>query len=81
MEIKIPDEVQYIIKTLENNGCEAYAVGGCVRDSLLGKEPKDWDICTPALPERVMKCFSGHKIIKTGLRHGTITLRINHNSY
>jgi len=79
--MKIPEEVQYIINTLENNGCEAYAVGGCVRDSLLGKEPKDWDICTPALPEHTMKFFAGHKIIETGLRHGTITLRINHNSF
>jgi len=81
MEMKIPDEVQYILNTLENNGCAAYAVGGCVRDSLLGKEPKDWDICTPALPEHTMKFFAEHKIIETGLRHGTITLRINHNSF
>ena len=81
MEIKIPDEVRYIINTLENNGCEAYAVGGCVRDCLLGKEPKDWDICTPAQPEHTMKYFAGHHIIKTGLKHGTITLRINHNSF
>jgi len=79
--MKIPDEVQYIINTLEKNGFESYAVGGCVRDSLLGKEPKDWDICTPALPELTKKFFTGHKIFETGIRHGTITLRINHNSF
>ena len=81
MEIKIPDEVRYIINTLENNGREAYAVGGCVRDCFLGKEPEDWDICTPALPEHTMKYFAGHHIIKTGLKHGTITIRINHKPF
>ena len=81
MNITIPDEVQYIINTLENNGHEAYAVGGCVRDSLLGKEPKDWDICTPALPEQTEKYFAGHHIIETGLQHGTITLRLNQQPF
>ena len=81
MNIKIPEEVQYILNTLEKNGYEAYAVGGCVRDSLLGKEPKDWDICTPALPGQIMKYFAGHTIIETGVRHGTITLRLNHQSF
>ena len=81
MNIKIPDEAQYIIETLENNGCEAYVVGGCVRDSLLGKEPKDWDICTPAIPEQTMKFFEGGHIIETGLQHGTITLILNHKPF
>jgi tRNA nucleotidyltransferase (CCA-adding enzyme) len=81
VNIKIPEEVQFIINTLENNGHEAYAVGGCVRDCLLGKEPKDWDICTPALPEQTMEYFAGHHIIKTGLQHGTITLRLNHKPF
>lgn len=77
MKIKIPDDVQHIINTLENSGYEAYAVGGCVRDSLLGKEPQDWDICTPALPEQVTDIFKGRHIIETGLQHGTITLMLN----
>jgi tRNA nucleotidyltransferase (CCA-adding enzyme) len=81
VNIKIPDEVQYIIDTLENNGSEAYAVGGCVRDSLLGKEPEDWDICTPALPEHTMKYFAEHHVIETGLKHGTITLMLNRKPF
>ena len=81
MLIKIPDEVQYIINTLENNGYEAYAVGGCVRDSLLGNEPKDWDVCTSAPPAQTMKYFESQNIIETGLKHGTITLRLNHKSF
>ena len=81
MNIIIPEEVRYIIDTLESNGYEAYAVGGCVRDSISGTEPKDWDICTPALPEQTIKFFAGHNIIETGLQHGTITLRINHKSF
>jgi len=78
MIIKIPNEVQYIIETLQKSGYEAYIVGGCVRDRILGKEPKDWDICTPSLPEQTMKCFAEHHIIETGLQHGTVTLMLNH---
>ena len=81
MNIKIPDEAHYIIETLENNGCETYVVGGCVRDSLLGKEPKDWDICTSAIPEKTMKFFEGVHIIETGRQHGTITLILNHKAF
>jgi tRNA nucleotidyltransferase (CCA-adding enzyme) len=76
-----PAEVQYIISTLENNGHEAYAVGGCVRDSLLGNEPKDWDVCTSAQPALTMKCFESCHIIETGLKHGTITLMLNHKPF
>ena len=78
MIIKLPDEVNYIIDTLESKGYEAYAVGGCVRDSLLGKEPQDWDVCTSALPEQTMECFDGRHIIETGLKHGTVTLMVDH---
>ena len=81
MNIKIPDEVQYIIYTIEKNGYEAYAVGGCVRDAILQKEPNDWDICTSALPEQTMKIFAGRHIIETGLQHGTITLMLNHKPF
>ena len=81
MNINLPDDVKFIIDTLESGGFEAYAVGGCVRDSLLGKSPQDWDICTPALPEQTMKCFNGQHIIETGLQHGTITLMLNHKPF
>ena len=77
MQIKLPDEVLYIIDILEQSGYEAFAVGGCVRDSLLEKEPQDWDICTSALPEQMMSCFAEHHIIETGLKHGTITIMLN----
>ena len=53
MKMELPAAVENIIQTLEEHGHEAYAVGGCVRDSILGKEPKDWDITTSALPEEV----------------------------
>ena len=81
ININIPEEVQYIIDNLEKNGFEAYAVGGCVRDILLGKTPQDWDICTSALPEQTMKCFEGRHIIETGLKHGTVTLMLNHKPF
>ena len=81
MIIKLPDEARHIIETLENHGFEAYAVGGCIRDSLLGKTPQDWDICTSALAAQTMLCFSAHHIIKTGLQHGTVTLMLNHKPF
>ena len=59
--IKLPKHVKYIIETLEQNGYEAYAVGGCVRDSILGREPNDWDITTSADPYEVKKLFSHHR--------------------
>jgi len=74
MNIKIPRNAKYIIDMLENSGFEAYVVGGCVRDSILGEAPQDWDICTPALPEQIIEIFAGHNIIRTGLKHGTVTL-------
>ena len=81
MNINIPGGVQHIISTLENSGYEAYAVGGCVRDSLLGKQPEDWDICTSALPEQTIACFAGHQLIETGLQHGTVTLMLDGKPY
>jgi tRNA nucleotidyltransferase (CCA-adding enzyme) len=81
VKLKLPEAARYIINILEANGYEAYAVGGCVRDSLLGKQPKDWDICTSALPEQTMECFKQHHIIETGLQHGTITLMLSHQPY
>lgn len=79
--IILPDEVAYIINTLEAHGHEAYAVGGCVRDGLLGKQPEDWDICTPALPEETMRVFGECRAIETGLRHGTITLMLDNKPF
>lgn len=79
--IKLPKEAQLIIEKLNQAGFSAYIVGGCVRDSLLGLKPLDWDICTSALPEETKRVFSSHHIIETGILHGTITVRINHKSF
>ena len=81
MNINIPDDVNCIINKLEEHGYEAYAVGGCVRDILMGRSPKDWDVCTSALPEQMTEVFKGKRIIETGLKHGTITLMIDKNPY
>jgi len=77
MKIIIPDNVMRAIGILEQNGYSAYAVGGCVRDSLLGCEPYDWDICTSALPEQTAECFKNFRVIPTGVKHGTITVIID----
>ncbi len=74
-------DVGFIIDTLEQNGYQGYIVGGCVRDSLLGLVPKDYDICTNALPNEVKLCFLGFNVIDTGLKHGTVTLILNATPY
>lgn len=79
MKINIPKDVNYIINNFYKNGYEAYMVGGCVRDSLLGVEPKDYDITTSAKPEETISLFE--KTIPTGLKHGTITVIINSTPY
>lgn len=66
---------------LNKCGYEAYVVGGCVRDSIIGLTPHDWDICTSALPEQIVEVFSDHKIIPTGLKHGTVTIVIDDEQY
>ena len=68
----LPKNVQYIITTLESAGYEGYAVGGCVRDTLLNKSPDDWDITTSATPQQAKDLFA--KTIDTGIQHGTITV-------
>ncbi len=73
MNISIPDNVMTALGILGKNGYSAYAVGGCVRDSLLGNKPDDWDICTSALPEQTAECFADYRVIPTGVKHGTIT--------
>ena len=79
MHISIPKHASDIIKTLSAHGYEAYVVGGCVRDSILGKEPADWDITTSALPEQVKALFP--RTIDTGLKHGTVTIMMDKVGY
>ena len=79
MEMRLPRSVVEIIDRLESLGYEAYAVGGCVRDTLLGREPEDWDITTSAKPEAVKKAFD--RTIDTGIEHGTVTVMKNHVGY
>jgi tRNA nucleotidyltransferase (CCA-adding enzyme) len=79
MEIRLPEHVQQILHTLEENGFEGYAVGGCVRDALLGRTPQDWDITTNARPEQVKELF--RRTVDTGLQHGTVTVLIDHSGY
>lgn len=82
MKIIIPENVNTIINTLEKNGFEAYIVGGCVRDSILKRQPNDWDICTSASPSDTLKIFSPkYHVIETGLRHGTVTIVIGGEQY
>ncbi len=76
-----PAGVLELIKRLERGGFEAWAVGGCVRDALLGRAPHDWDLCTSATPQQMRACFAGLHLIDTGLRHGTLTARVDHCSY
>ena len=72
IKIELPLKVNKIITTLQQNGYEAYAVGGCVRDSILGREPEDWDITTSAMPEETKALFQ--KTFDTGIEHGTVTV-------
>lgn len=70
--MKLPDEVLYCITTLESAGYSAYAVGGCVRDHLLGLTPSDYDLCTSATPAQICELFSRHELVRNGEKHGTI---------
>lgn len=81
MAVYVPKAAQKIIDILENNGFEAYLVGGCVRDSLLGLQPDDYDICTRALPNQILECFKDYKVIETGIKHGTVTVIIDHKPF
>lgn len=79
MEFCIPKKVQYIIDRLVDNGYEAYAVGGCVRDMILGKEPEDWDITTSAKPDDVKRMF--RRTVDTGIAHGTVTVLLEKDHF
>lgn len=81
MNITIPQEVNIILSRLESAGYEAFCVGGAVRDSIMGITPGDWDITTSALPEETRQVFSDFKTIDTGLKHGTLTVIIDHKPY
>ena len=72
--MKLPETVELIINVLNRAGFPAYAVGGCVRDTILGREPNDWDITTYARTEEVKKCF--RRTVDTGIEHGTVTVLI-----
>ena len=79
MRIDLPQNVNFIIDTLYEHGFEAYAVGGCVRDSLLGRTPQDWDITTSAKPAQVKAIFD--HTIDTGIQHGTVTVMLEHRGH
>lgn len=82
-KIDIPKSAKTIMDYLSCSGYESYVVGGCVRDSLLRREPHDWDICTNAKPESVVNIFetNGLEVIKTGLQHGTVTIHWHCEDY
>ena len=79
MKFRIPEKVSQILNTLHAGGFDAFVVGGCVRDSLIGREPDDWDITTEALPHQVKKLF--RTTIDTGIRHGTVTVLLGKDGY
>lgn len=79
IKIALPENVRSIITTLQRHGYEAYAVGGCVRDSILGRLPEDWDITTSAMPEEVKGIFA--RTFDTGIEHGTITVLLGREGY
>ena len=79
MKINLPGKVLMIINNLQFHGYEAYAVGGCVRDSILARRPEDWDITTSARPEEIKKLFC--RTVDTGIEHGTVTVLLGKDSY
>lgn len=80
-EYLIPNSVKFILSRLKQLGFDAYVVGGCVRDLLLGVSPHDWDITTNALPHQTKKCFSDLQVIETGIKHGTVSIVYNNETY
>lgn len=79
MKIQLPEKVKFIIDTITAAGFEAYAVGGCIRDSILGREPNDWDVTTSATPEQVKALF--RRTIDTGIQHGTVTVMLDKEGF
>lgn len=83
MDIKLPKEVEFILNTLNNKGHKAFVVGGCVRDSIMGLKPHDWDITTSAEPIEVTEIFEKEKfkVLPTGIKHGTVTVMVNNEGF
>ena len=81
MKLTLDPGAAALLDTLHTAGYAAYAVGGCVRDSLLGRTAHDWDLCTSALPQQVMKLFGAEQCIPTGLQHGTVTIKYGGQLY
>ena len=81
MDILLSESAAFVLARLQSAGFEAYAVGGCVRDSLMGKKPYDWDIATSAFPEQVVTLFqnTAASVIPTGIKHGTVTVIVERN--
>lgn len=79
MFIQLPEKVKFIIDTITAAGYEAYAVGGCIRDSILGREPNDWDITTSARPQQVKALF--RRTVDTGIAHGTVTVLLEREGF
>ena len=79
MKIEMPKKAKHIIETIQRAGFEAYIVGGCVRDSLLGREPEDWDITTSAKPWQIKEMFD--RTIDTGIQHGTVTVMLDKEGF
>ena len=79
--IRLPDGAAFVLDRLTRAGYPAYVVGGCVRDAMLGVQPKDWDVCTAATPEEMQRVFAGCHVVETGLKHGTLTVVVNHVPY
>lgn len=82
-KIDLPNDVLEIMSVIKSYGSISYVVGGCVRDSILGRKPHDWDICTPVIVDELLELFreKGYKVIPTGLQHGTITIQLDDKNY
>lgn len=81
IKINMPENVEMILNKLSADGHEAVIVGGCVRDSIMGVVPHDWDIATSARPEEIIACFGDFRLMTAGLKHGTVTVIIDHEPY
>ena len=75
----LPEYVQFCLDALENAGFSAYCVGGCVRDSLLGLTPADFDLCTSATPEQITQVFARHQLLHHGEKHGTVSVVLDNS--
>ena len=81
LSLSPPPGAERALAALEAAGWESWAVGGCVRDALLGRTPNDWDVTTAAPPEAVKTVFAGERVLETGLKHGTLTVIVGHVPY